>query len=123
MMKPVVLVVLVVLLCCISLPAQGPASVDTRQDPPVGWVGDGCSFWPDGDYVECCDAHDRVYFRGGTKAERKAADKQLRACVRAKGHKYISVFMYWGVRIGGVPWLPLRSRWGFGQKKPGPASN
>ena len=117
MIKRIAVVPLVVLLVCMNLGAQGPV-VDTRQDPPADFVGDGCSSWPDGDYRECCVAHDRAYFRGGTKAERKAADKQLRDCVRAKGHKYISVMMFWGVRIGGVPWLPLPSRWGFGQKEP-----
>lgn len=73
--------------------------------------------FPDGDYGECCIAHDRDYFVGGTKAERKASDKRLRDCVRAKGHKYIAPLMYLGVRIGGVSFLPTPFRWGFGQPK------
>jgi len=52
-----------------------------------------------------------------TGAERKASDKRLQDCVRAKGHKYIAPLMYFGVRIGGVSWLPTPFRWGFGQKK------
>jgi len=73
--------------------------------------------FPDGDYGDCCQAHDRDYYRGGTKAERKASDKRLEQCVRAKGHKFLSKMIYLGVRIGGVPWLPTSFRWGFGQKK------
>jgi len=116
-MKRITTLILVILMSGMTLPSQTPRS-DTRQDPPPGWIGDGCSLWPDGDYRECCEAHDRDYFRGGTKSERKASDKRLRQCVRAKGHKYISKFMYYGVRIGGVSWLPTPFRWGFGQKKP-----
>lgn len=91
--------------------------VDTRQEAPADFKGDGCTLWPDGDYRSCCDAHDRDYYRGGTGAERKASDKRLRDCVRTKGHKYISPVMYLGVRLGGVSWLPTPFRWGFGRKK------
>ncbi len=115
-MKRAASIFIVVLLLSVQLPSQAPP-VDTRRDPPPDWVSDGCSLFPDGDYRDCCVAHDRDYYRGGTKAERKASDKRLRACVRAKGHKYLSRWMYWGVRIGGVPWLPTPFRWGFGQKK------
>lgn len=116
----------VAILLLAMLTAVGPSQsaaptlrkdIDTRQDPPPDFKGDGCSLWPDGDYGDCCLAHDRDYYRGGTKAERKASDKRLRDCVRAKGHKYISRMMYIGVRIGGVSWLPTPFRWGFGQKK------
>ncbi|QQS33931.1 MAG: hypothetical protein IPM50_04955 [Acidobacteriota bacterium] len=86
-----------------------------RVQPPENYKFDGCSLFPDGDWGECCEAHDRDYFVGGTKAERKASDRRLRQCVRAKGHKYISVMMYFGVRIGGVSFLPTPFRWGFGQ--------
>lgn len=88
-----------------------------RVQPPEGYRPDGCSMFPDGDWGECCVAHDRDYFVGGTKAERKASDTRLRKCVRAKGHKYISVIMYYGVRIGGVAFLQTPFRWGFGQPK------
>lgn len=83
---------------------------------PADFVSDGCSLFPDGDYRNCCVEHDKAYYFGGTKAERKAADKELKACVRAKGHKYLAPMMYLGVRIGGVAWLPTPFRWGFGKK-------
>jgi len=98
------------------VPSQ-TSQVDTRQEAPADFKGDGCTLWPDGDYRSCCEAHDHDYYRGGTGAERKASDKRLQDCVRAKGHKYIAPLMYFGVRIGGVSWLPTPFRWGFGQKK------
>jgi len=93
------------------------ATKQIRQEPPADFKGDGCSLFPDRDYADCCLAHDRDYYRGGTKEERKASDKRLAQCVRAKGHKYLSRLMYVGVRIGGMAWLPTPFRWGFGQKK------
>ena len=98
-------------------PVSGQRTDEPRIQPPPNYPWDNCSWFPDGDYADCCVAHDKEYFVGGTKAERKAADKRLQQCVRAKGHKYLSKMMYWGVRIGGVPWLPTSFRWGFGQPK------
>jgi hypothetical protein len=98
--------------------ASRPPQDEPRKQPPPDFKGDNCTWFPDGDYADCCLAHDKEYFVGGTKAERKASDKRLQQCVRSKGHKYLSKMMYLGVRIGGVPWLPTKFRWGFGQTKP-----
>lgn len=103
------------------LPVLGPSQTTIVKPPlkeaPPDFVGDGCTFFPDGDYADCCLAHDRDYYRGGTKAERKASDKRLQQCIRGKGHKYISKLMYLGVRIGGGAWLRAPFSWGFGQRK------
>lgn len=115
-MKRLTVFIGISLLLVTHIPAQ-TARVDTRRDPPADFKGDGCTMWPDGDYRSCCEAHDRDYYRGGTGAERKASDRRLRDCVRAKGHKYLAPLMYLGVRIGGVSWLPTPFRWGFGQKR------
>ena len=48
---------------------------------------DGCSFYPDQNLSSCCKAHDKVYWKGGTKQQRKVADKKLEKCVEKKGHK------------------------------------
>lgn len=105
----------------VLLPVLGPSQTTGVKPPlkeaPPDFVGDACTFFPDGDYADCCLAHDRDYYRGGTKAERKASDKRLSRCVRAKGHKYISKLMYVGVRVGGVAWLKAPFSWGFGQRK------
>ncbi len=86
------------------------------RDAPANFVGDGCTMFPDGDYEDCCLAHDRDYYRGGTSEERHASDQRLQQCVRAKGHKYLSKLMFLGVRVGGGAWLNLPFSWGFGNK-------
>jgi hypothetical protein len=82
---------------------------------------DGCSLFPDRsartgkDWGACCVTHDRAYWRGGGKVDRRVADKELRMCVLAKtDSKGLSSLMYRGVRIGGMPYLPTPFRWGYG---------
>jgi hypothetical protein len=82
---------------------------------------DGCSLFPDGSFgdrrlwCECCFAHDIAYWRGGTQAERKRADEQLRECVLARtGDERLADLMYDGVRIGGSPVFPNWYRWAYG---------
>jgi hypothetical protein len=45
------------------------------------YIPDGCSIYPDGDYVDCCDIHDRVYYVGGTLGAKSSADRALWQCV------------------------------------------
>jgi len=87
---------------------------------PSGKRSDGCTLIPDGDFRDCCVAHDREYFHGGSPKERRAADERLYMCIRKKegiGHKFIAPFVWFGVRIGGVSFLPTPFRWGFGNKE------
>lgn len=84
------------------------------------FTSDGCSNWPEGPrsnpnmWRECCFVHDMSYWMGGTKEERKNADKQLRSCVKSKGADVNSFLMYVGVRAGGSPFLDTSFRWGYG---------
>jgi hypothetical protein len=94
--------------------ANGPY----EPHPHNPFKSDGCSLWPDGDWVDCCVEHDLVYWMGGTSEERRAADLELTRCVAERGHPYIARLMYIGVRIGGVWWLPAPFRWGFGWDYP-----
>ena len=81
---------------------------------------DGCSDFPEGTsrdrtlWLDCCTAHDKAYWLGGTYAERAAADKELRRCVAAVGEPAIASLMLAGVRVGGSPFWPTRFRWGYG---------
>lgn len=87
---------------------------------PADFVSDGCSLFPDCDYGDCCEEHDKTYYFGGTSKERLRADKTLYKCVRTKKgfhHKIIAPLMFVGVRLGGVSWLPTPFRWGFGTAK------
>ena len=118
MLRIVIAILLVSLALLVPARSQvidGPTSV--LKEAPADFVGDGCTWFPDGDYADCCLAHDRDYYRGGTNEERKASDKRLAQCVRAKGHKYVSRLMFLGVRVGGVGWLHTPFSWGFGQRK------
>ena len=81
---------------------------------------DGCSDFPNGTrqqkdlWLNCCIAHDKKYWAGGTAAEREAADRQLEACVAGVGEPAIARIMLAGVRVGGSPWWPTSYRWGYG---------
>ena len=118
MKRPLIIFVFFVLLT-VNAPAQ-VKQIEKPLEPPADFVGDGCSMFPDGDYGDCCLAHDRDYFRGGTRAERKASDARLYRCVRSKGgskHKFIASIMWLGTRVFGAQCLPTSFRWGFGQRK------
>ncbi|MEQ1643999.1 MAG: hypothetical protein ABL959_11190 [Pyrinomonadaceae bacterium] len=115
-MKPILATL--ILLLCLSATAF-PQVADTRQ-LPADYASDNCTAFPDGDYADCCVAHDKDYFFGGTKAERKASDKRLRKCVHSKGNgwkrKFLANAIYMGVRVGGVGFLNARFSWGFGKR-------
>lgn len=66
----------------------------------------------------CCVAHDFEYHPGGTKEDRRKADRELMAAVVLNGHPVIAFFMWLAVRVGGHPLLPLPWRWGFGWRWP-----
>ena len=85
------------------------------------FASDGCSLFPDSsiitgdDWCSCCFEHDIAYWKGGTEAEREAADRALQACVVAKtGDELLGFAMYEGVRAGGSPYFYNWYRWGYG---------
>jgi len=85
------------------------------------FTSDGCSLFPDSslinsdDWCECCLAHDIAYWKGGTEAERLAADEALRDCVlKSTGDAQLAETMYVGVRMGGSPYFKNWYRWGYG---------
>lgn len=85
------------------------------------FTSDGCSLFPDGslinsdDWCVCCLEHDIAYWKGGTEAERLAADQALRDCVLEKtGDAKLAEAMYLGVRMGGSPYFKNWYRWGYG---------
>lgn len=59
-----------------------------------------CTLWPDGDWLPCCDMHDRDY-HPTSKVSRKDADKNLYECVKANGRPVMAAIMYFGVRLFG----------------------
>lgn len=84
---------------------------------------DGCSLFPNGTlkdrtlWCDCCFKHDIAYWRGGSRVERKEADKALHACVLERTKNIILAdMMYNGVRFGGSASFPMWYRWGYGWK-------
>ncbi len=81
---------------------------------------DGCSDFPNGTplqkdlWLQCCIAHDKKYWAGGTAEERDWADHALEACVAGVGEPAVAKVMLAGVRVGGSPWWPTSYRWGYG---------
>jgi hypothetical protein len=103
----------------ITAAAQNNSTTATSTFP-ANFKTDGCTLFPDGDYRDCCVAHDLDYFKGGSLKERLRSDNRLFKCVSGKKgwwHKPVAALMWTGVRVGGVSFLPTPFRWGFGRKK------
>lgn len=104
----------------LSLPLAAPA----RAAELKPFTSDGCSAFPNGTpeqqdlWLQCCTAHDRAYWQGGTYDERVAADLALRDCVAQVDQPGIANVMLIGVRVGGSPIFPTRFRWGYGWEWP-----
>jgi|GEM_PF-688637 len=81
--------------------------------PDYIFTTDGCSLLPGDRYLVCCIVHDIAYWCGGDSRDRRQADEQLRTCVNEETAG-LGNFMYLGVRLGGIPWLPTPWRWGYG---------
>ncbi len=97
-----------------------PVSAQTARKLPPAFKSDGCTFFPDGNYRRCCEEHDRDYYQGGTRRERSASDARLFRCVsqtRGRWNRIAAPMMWFGVRIGGVSFLPTKFRWGFGKRR------
>lgn len=82
---------------------------------------DGCSVVADLGTTAICVEHDWAYWIGGPSDLRRLADQHFRDQLLALGGYWrIGGWIRWfGVRIGGVGWLPFRKwRWGYGWKFP-----
>jgi len=99
-----------------AIEARAASECEARRSvrPEHAFHTDGCTLWIDGSWGECCVEHDLVYWCGGSREERQAADRALRACVQESGNSVVSWVMYPAVRLGGGPWTGAPWRWGFG---------
>jgi hypothetical protein len=95
------------------------AAMTVKAILPADFRTDNCTFFPDGNYADCCVAHDLEYYAGGSWKLRLKSDNRLFKCVAAKPqfyNKIVAPVMWLGVRAGGVGWLRTRFSWGFGQR-------
>jgi hypothetical protein len=123
----------------IFVPRQICAEADALiPQPDYRFSSDGCSglmswtWWTltghGPPWEGCCVVHDFRYWQGGTRRDRREADRALRECVLAKAQDYALIgcflvrclaWLIWAaVRIGGGPHLPRTYRWGFGWRYP-----
>ena len=100
-----------------SAEAQRACLTQKEILPPHAFLSDGCSFWPNSAWTECCLKHDYMYWCGGDTSQRLEADRELRTCVNAVASG-MGTIMYPGVRAGGAPLLPTSFRWGYGYPWP-----
>jgi hypothetical protein len=108
--------ILVALLCV--FPSMSFSETLTKYDGCSGGMSPAWRLFTDHNppWEDCCDVHDQPYAIGGSAADRLLADRTLAQCVAARGYPAMATVMYWGVRVGGVRWLPTPWRWCF--KKP-----
>ena len=67
---------------------------------------------------DCCVIHDKAYYYGGSKEEKKMADAVLKECVSktigcSNSGLVLGNIMEDAVWIGGAPYYPTSYRWGF----------
>ena len=76
---------------------------------------DVCTGLPSTSFDECCIAHDRAYWKGGSAKQRLQADVEFKECVERKTQSPVTAeIVYTAVRVGGTPFLPTPWRWGYG---------
>ena len=81
------------------------------------FITDGCTGWIDGtrkyDWSHCCHKHDLQMWAGGSKANRKAADRELKQCIKKNSNGFHSFVMATGVWIGSLSPIKIQSKkWG-----------
>lgn len=120
-MKRFIFIIILTVFGCAGVFAQPNSAARGESSLPLAeFKSDGCTWFPDGNYFDCCVAHDREYFAGGSWTARWRSDKKLFLCVAAKPkfyNKLLAPVIWLGVRAGGVPWLNAGFSWGFGKKK------
>lgn len=66
-------------------------------------AADHCTFWFEGAWGHCCEAHDAAYAAG---VDRLLADLALEACVRETGHSGMAAIMFAAVSAFG--WIAYK---------------
>lgn len=109
----------ILLILSVAFPRVALAQIGSDDLLPDGRKSDGCTLIGGDEFKPCCVVHDREYFFGGTVKERRKADNRLFKCIRERktlGARLAAPFIWLGVRIGGLPFLPTPFRWGFGKR-------
>lgn len=92
--------------------------IPTRREHIRPFKSDGCTLVPDFNFTWAGIKHDWLYWQGGSKKDRRYADKIFKKDIEKSGYPIIAKIYYIGVRIFGHPLLPTYWRWGYGYKWP-----
>jgi hypothetical protein len=79
-----------------------------RTDKCTGYI-EGTFKNPDL-WAHCCVEHDFYMWAGGTKSERKQADKNLKACIVKTGHPNHAELVFLAVKAGSYSPVKLESK-------------
>lgn len=124
-----VLKLTILTLCLINSPQSFSGEEPLLQCPNLNdFTTDGCSWFPDGVtwfndadkeertlWLKCCVDHDKEYWAGGTKDQKKRADLDFKQCVTdVTGLPWLGWMVYWGVSAGGTARIPTSFHWGYG---------
>jgi hypothetical protein len=64
---------------------------------------------------ECCVIHDEIYYYGGTREDRRAADLALQSCIEGHGFPSVAEQYFFAVRLFGGPQHRIpKVSWAFG---------
>ena len=74
--------------------------------PPKPFKSDGCTLSPAFNFRHCCEDHDRKYWCGGTREQRRDADIAFRDCIRAAGHPVLGKFILQRSELPRLRWPP-----------------
>jgi hypothetical protein len=103
---------------------EAPESLDSLSDDLMSvfvkpFETDFCTGYKEGTskvpllWADCCKEHDLYLWAGGTRKQRRQADRRLRKCVRDKGAPIHGIIMWLGVRIGKLSPIKIKGhQWG-----------
>ncbi len=77
---------------------------------------DGCSVVNDLDMRACCIRHDWAYWKGGSRKDRRKADRDFFNCIwKTSSFPILAPIRWFGVRIGGKKfWNAPGVSWNYG---------
>lgn len=91
-----------------------------REAPLRDFTTDGCTGAPEGTrsdpdaWLHACLGHDLRYWQGGTRKQRREADRLLRKEISDAGYPGMGNLAFVAVRLGGSALWPTPFRWGHG---------
>ncbi len=77
---------------------------------------DGCTFFYEGNWKDCCLEHDLYYWIGGDQDKQDMADLKLKYCIEKAQGKTYAALIYFMVRLGHYSPIKYKYHWGWGRE-------